>query len=270
MPSSTASEDPAFLVRAQDLGVRRGGRWLIHGVCLSVAPGEIVSLIGPNGSGKTTTARTLVGALQPDQGRVQRKPGLTVGYVPQRLTVDPVLPFTVARLMTLTGPYPRETVARALAEVGASHLETAQVRHLSGGEFQRVALARALVRQPDLLVLDEPVQGVDFAGEVALYELIQTIRERYGCGVLLISHDLHIVMAQTDTVVCLNQHVCCSGSPRSVAASSAYRELFGARAAAALAVYRHHHDHVHAGQDRILPLTPDRPEDDREVLGDAG
>ncbi len=239
------------LVTLTGAGIFRDGRWLVRGVDLSIKPGEIVTLIGPNGSGKSTTARMATGVLKPDEGSADRRRPLTIGYVPQKLAVDRSLPLTVGRLMRLTGPLPDEKVHGALEAVGIAHLQDAAIHDLSGGEFQRALLARAIAHTPDLLILDEPVQNVDFAGEVALYELIGTIRDRTGCGVLLISHDLHVVMAQTDTVICLNGHVCCSGTPESVAASPEYRNLFGGRAAEAVAIYRHDHDHTHLPDGRV-------------------
>ncbi|MDW3204861.1 MAG: metal ABC transporter ATP-binding protein [Alphaproteobacteria bacterium] len=239
------------LVEAVDIGVRGGGRWLIRHIDLSVRPGEIVTVIGPNGSGKSTLVKTVLGVLRPAEGKVARKSGLRVGYVPQRLSVDWTLPLTVDRLIRLTGPVPEGERKAALEAVGIPHLARAEVRTLSGGEFQRALLARAIARKPDLLVLDEPVQGVDVAGEVALYALIDEIRHKTGCGILMISHDLHVVMAATDTVLCLNGHVCCSGTPQSVAEDPAYRALFGARAAASIAVYAHHHDHTHLPDGRV-------------------
>lgn len=240
------------LLQTSGLGVRRGGRWLVRGVDLAVRPGEIVTMIGPNGSGKSTMARAALGILVPDEGSVRRRLGLTVGYVPQKLSIDWSLPLTVGRLMTLTGPLAPVDIATALEETGVGHLVAAQVQNLSGGEFQRVLLARAMARKPGLLVLDEPVQGVDFSGELALYELITRFRDRTGCGILLISHDLHVVMAATDTVICLNGHVCCSGSPETVATSPDYAKLFGRRGAEALAIYRHDHDHAHLPDGSVL------------------
>lgn len=240
------------LISMQGVGVRRGGAWLVRGVDLAIAPGEIVTLIGPNGSGKSTTARAAIGVVRPTEGIVARKPGLKVGYVPQKLEIDWTLPLTVRRLMTITASHGANDIDEALEAVGIAHLATRQVQHLSGGEFQRALLARAIVRRPDLLILDEPVQGVDFTGEIALYELIGEIRARTGCGILLISHDLHVVMAETDTVVCLNGHVCCRGTPENVAKSSEYLQLFGARAASSLAVYSHRHDHTHLPDGRVL------------------
>ena len=233
------------IVRIEGIGVKREGRWLVRGVDMAIARGEIVTLIGPNGSGKSTTVKTALGIIRPDEGRVWRAPKLSIGYVPQKIAMDRSLPMTVERLMRLTGRHSASTVTAALATVGIAHLAQAQVHALSGGEFQRALIARAIIGKPDLLVLDEPVQGVDFSGEVALYDLIGAIRDETGCGVLLISHDLHVVMARTDTVICLNGHVCCQGTPDTVAASGEYAALFGPRAAQTLAIYRHEHDHAH-------------------------
>lgn len=252
MLKRTESLAPDTLVSLAGAGVRRGGRWLVRGIDLDVRRGEIVTLIGPNGSGKSTTARTAIGVLKADEGTVRRQAGLRVGYVPQKLSIDWTLPLTVERLMTLTGPLPKAEIAEALEAVGIAHLAKAEVQHLSGGEFQRALLARVMARKPDLLVLDEPVQGVDFSGEVALYQLIRDIRDRTGCGILLISHDLHVVMAETDTVLCLNGHVCCRGTPEAVVADPEYLRLFGARAAETLAIYRHRHDHTHLADGRVL------------------
>lgn len=253
-PDITSPAEAKILVSGGGLGVYRGGKWLIRGVDLAIRRGEIVSLIGPNGSGKSTTAKVILGNLKPDEGNVTAISGLRVGYVPQTLQINWTLPLTVRRLMSLTGRHRAQDIDAALEDVGIRHLARAEVQHLSGGEFQRALLARAIIRRPDLLVLDEPVQGVDFAGEIALYELIRDIRDRQGCGVLLISHDLHIVMAQTDTVICLSGHVCCSGTPRSVASNPEYLRLFGPRAADAVAVYQHHHDHTHLPDGRVVPL----------------
>lgn len=233
------------LITLTGAGVRRGHRTLVQGVDLSIRRGEIVTLIGPNGSGKSTTAKMATGVIKPSMGTVTRKAGLTVGYVPQKLSIDWTLPLNVERLMTLTGRFSQAEIHAALDAVGASHLLKAAVQELSGGEFQRVLFARAMIRKPDLLVLDEPVQGVDFSGEVALYRLIREIRDQTQAGILMISHDLHVVMAETDTVLCLNGHVCCRGTPNAVKTSPEYLRLFGDRAGSALAIYQHHHDHEH-------------------------
>ncbi|WP_159951213.1 metal ABC transporter ATP-binding protein [Rhizobium sp. 18065] len=250
--SALKNNQAAPLVSLNGAGVYRNGRWLVRGVDFSVRPGEIVTLIGPNGSGKSTSAKLAIGVLRADEGRVERKPGLRVGYVPQKLAVDWTMPLTVRRLMTLTGPLPPADIDASLNAVGIGHLAGAEVQHLSGGEFQRALLARAIARKPDILVLDEPVQGVDFSGEIALYDLITSIRNSTGCGILLISHDLHVVMAETDTVICLNGHVCCRGTPAAVSSSPEYMRLFGAKAGSTLAVYSHDHDHTHLPDGRVL------------------
>ncbi len=237
--------DADVLVAAQGLGFHRGGQRLLEGVDLAVGPGEIVTLIGPNGAGKTTLVRLLLGLERPDGGRVTRRPGLRVGYLPQRLQVDPVLPLDVSRLLTLTRRADRAAQRAALAEVGVAHLLHSPVQRLSGGELQRVLLARALLADPELLVLDEPTTGIDFNGQAELYRLIARLRDRRGCAVLMVSHDLHLVMAATDRVVCLNRHVCCQGEPESVRIHPEYLALFGPRVAANLAIYAHHHDHAH-------------------------
>jgi len=251
MLTTADAGQPDPLVRLTGVGVRRSGRWLTRGVDLDVRPGEIVTLIGPNGSGKTTTAKVAAGILAADEGRAETRSGLRIGYVPQRIQIDWTLPLTVRRMMTLTGRHDPRAVDAALEAVGIGHLAGAEAQSLSGGEFQRALLARAMIRRPELLILDEPVQGVDFTGEVTLYRLIKQIRNDTGCGILLISHDLHVVMAETDTVVCLNGHVCCRGTPQSVAENPEYRRLFGTRAAGALAVYSHQHDHTHLPDGRI-------------------
>ncbi|WP_413709675.1 ATP-binding cassette domain-containing protein [Rhizobium sp. Rhizsp82] len=247
-PANTGAKP---LVSLNNVGIRRNGRWLVRGVDFSVSPGEIVTLIGPNGSGKSTSAKAVIGVLKPDEGTVERLSGLKVGYVPQKFAVDWTLPLTVRRLMTLTGPLADKEMMAALEAAGMAHMLDAEVQHLSGGEFQRALMARAIARKPDLLVLDEPVQGVDFSGEIALYDLIKQIRNNTGCGILLISHDLHVVMAETDTVICLNGHVCCRGTPQTVSQSPEYVRLFGSRAAQTLAVYSHHHDHTHLPDGRV-------------------
>lgn len=239
------------LIALENAGIERSGRWLVRGVSMTISRNEIVTLIGPNGSGKSTTAKMALGILKADEGKVERTPQLRISYVPQKVAIDWTLPLTVSRFMSLTDPVTSKERAEAMAATGTSHLADAEVRTLSGGEFQRVLLARAIARKPDLLVLDEPVQGVDFTGEIALYELINKIRNDLQCGVLLISHDLHVVMASTDQVICLNGHVCCSGTPTTVASSAEYKALFGVRASSTLAVYEHSHDHTHLPDGRV-------------------
>jgi len=239
------------LLELTNAGVQKAGAWLVRGVDLTVEPGKIVTLIGPNGSGKSTTAKMALGIMKPTEGKAAKRSRLRIGYVPQKLMIDWTLPLTVGRFMRLTGHVSATDIAEALDQAGAGHLQTHEVRHLSGGQMQRVMLARALARKPDVLVLDEPVQGVDYSGEIAIYNLISEIRSTLGCGILMISHDLHVVMAATDEVVCLNGHVCCRGAPGDVSQSPAFRQLFGHRANDALAFYSHHHDHVHLPDGRV-------------------
>lgn len=235
----------APLLEARGVTVRLRGRTVLDSIDLVVAAGEIVTLIGPNGSGKTTLVRTLLGLLAPDKGTVVRAPGLRVGYVPQILAVDDSLPLTVRRFLLLGGPAGEDRLAGALTEVGADGLLDAPVQQVSGGQLKRILLARALLREPDLMVLDEPGAGVDVTGQSAFYRLIRAIRDRHRCGILLVSHDLHLVMAATDRVVCLNRHVCCHGVPESVTRHPEYLALFGDAPVDGLAVYTHHHDHTH-------------------------
>ncbi len=240
------------LVTLSGVSVRRSGRAILSGIDLTLRPGEIVTVIGPNGGGKTTLLKVVLGLTKPDTGSISARRGLRVGYVPQRLQLDPTLPMTVRRLLTLTRRTPEPELIEALGETGVAHLLDADATSISGGEFQRVLIARALLARPELLVLDEPVQGVDFNGEVALYEKIAEIRRRHGCGVLLVSHDLHVVMAASDRVLCLNGHVCCAGVPREVAEAPEYLRLFGPRAANTVAIYRHHHDHTHGLHGEVV------------------
>ncbi|HZX17410.1 MAG TPA: zinc ABC transporter ATP-binding protein ZnuC [Pseudomonas sp.] len=243
------------LIRLTGVGVTFAGQNVLQDVQLSVKPGEIVTLIGPNGAGKTTLVRAVLGLLKPDSGSVWRKPKLRVGYMPQKLHVDATLPLSVLRFLRLVPGVTRADVQAALSEVGAEQVIDSPLQSISGGELQRVLLARALLREPELLVLDEPVQGVDVAGQAELYRLITQLRDRHGCGVLMVSHDLHLVMSTTDQVVCLNRHVCCSGHPEQVSFDPAFVELFG-EDAKSLAVYTHHHDHEHDLHGAVVAETP--------------
>ena len=238
------------LVRLENTGVIRDNRWLVKGVSLEVKKGKIVTLIGPNGSGKSTTAKIALGIYKNIEGKVEKFTD-KIGYVPQKISIDWTLPIRVSDFMLLTEVLTDDEINNALKLTGVDHLKNSDLRNLSGGEFQRVLIARAISKKPDLLVLDEPVQGVDFKGELALYELIKGISEKLGCGILLISHDLHVVMSATDHVLCLNGHVCCSGTPQSVVKDSKYKELFGDRASTILSVYEHDHDHTHSPDGTI-------------------
>ena len=239
-----------ILVKLNNVGFKQNQKWLVKGVSLQVAKGEIVTLIGPNGSGKSTTAKIALGLCKNIEGEVQKYTN-NIGYVPQKISIDWTLPLRVRDFMLLTDNLKEDAIDEALSLTGVNHLKNKSLGNLSGGEFQRVLLARAISKKPELLVLDEPVQGVDFTGEIALYELIKEISEKLNCGILLISHDLHTVMSATDYVVCLNGHVCCSGSPKEVAKNNEYKALFGEQAAQTLSIYEHKHDHVHSSDGDI-------------------
>lgn len=233
------------LLEVSDVNLELGKRLLLDRVNLKIGRGEILTIIGPNGAGKTTLLRVALGLQKPTSGTVARQPGLTIGYMPQSLNIDPTFPLSVKRFLTLASNGNFDRVLPLLVEVGAAYVLESAMQTLSGGELQRVLLARALVREPDLLVLDEPVQGVDVHGQIELYQLISRIRDQRGCAVLMVSHDLHLVMAATDQVLCLNQHICCSGTPESVTNDPAFVELFGAAAVQHLAVYVHDQNHHH-------------------------
>ncbi|MEE8172294.1 MAG: zinc ABC transporter ATP-binding protein ZnuC [Alphaproteobacteria bacterium] len=246
------------LVSVEGLGVRRAGQSILSGVSLELSGNEIVSLIGPNGAGKTTLIRAILGLIPHQEGRIEKAPNLVIGYMPQRLAIDPVLPLTVRRFLRMAAKAGKGEILTVLGEVGVPQLLESQVQTLSGGEFQRVLLARALLRNPDLLVLDEPAQQVDFQGQIDMFELIEGLRRSRGCGVLVVSHDLHMVMRATDRVLCLNGHICCSGAPEAVSAHPEYVALFGPRAAESVALYHHHHRHAHDLAGDVLPLNAAR------------
>ncbi|MDC3157777.1 metal ABC transporter ATP-binding protein [Candidatus Pelagibacter sp.] len=239
-----------ILVKLNEVGFQQNKKWLVKGVSLQVERSKIVTLIGPNGSGKSTTAKIALGIYKNIEGQVEKFTN-NIGYVPQKISIDWTLPLRVKDFMLLTDNLKDDALDESLTLTGVKHLKDKNLGNLSGGEFQRVLLARAISKKPELLVLDEPVQGVDFTGEIALYELIKKISEKLNCGILLISHDLHTVMTATDHVVCLNGHVCCSGSPKDVARNNEYKALFGEQASQTLSVYEHKHDHEHSNDGEI-------------------
>jgi len=244
------SSNNNLLVKLNNAGYQHNDKWLVKGVTLSVEKGKIVTLIGPNGSGKSTTAKIALGIYKKIDGEVEKYTN-KIGYVPQKISIDWTLPLRVRDFMLLTEDLDDESINEALSLTGVVNLKDKNLGNLSGGEFQRVLLARAISKKPEFLVLDEPVQGVDFTGEIALYELIKKISDELNCGILLISHDLHTVMTATDHVVCLNGHVCCSGTPIDVAKNNEYKALFGEQASQILTRYEHKHDHVHNNDGEI-------------------
>jgi len=237
--------DNLCLVKADDISIQFGDRQVLQNVSLTVKQGQVLTLIGPNGAGKTTLVRIILGLVKPQSGRIEKPKNLRIGYMPQKLHVEATMPITVRRFLELARHKMGAPIDTILEEVQITHLMNHQLRSISGGEMQRVLLARALSQQPQLLVLDEPAQGVDVAGQAELYQLINDIRARHNCGVLMISHDLHLVMAKTDEVVCLNHHICCHGRPEQVSIDPSYLALFGKKEAKNLAVYTHNHNHHH-------------------------
>lgn len=233
------------LIDAHGICLSYGGTEVLHDVSLAVQPGEIVTIVGPNGSGKSTLLRALIGALKPSHGQIVRQEGLRIGYVPQRLHIDPSLPITVRRFLSLPERIHRAAAERALEVAEVPHLGDRQMGALSGGQFQRVLLARALLRNPHVLMLDEPTQGLDQPGQASFYRQIEAVRDRLNCAVVMVSHELHVVMSASDRVICLNGHVCCEGAPDVVSTAPEYRALFGSGTGGALALYRHDHDHTH-------------------------
>lgn len=231
------------LVEVKNVGFNIGARQLLHDVNLQIDKGEIVTLIGPNGAGKSTLLKAIIGAITITSGEIKKAAGLRVGYTPQKMQLEKTMPITVARFLALAGKLPKGARQHVLEQVSVAELRDSQMADLSGGELQRVLLARALLCQPDLLILDEPTQGLDEPAEARFYRLLADIRQNTNMAVLMVSHNLHVVMAESDRVVCLNGHVCCSGAPAHVSADPSYKELFGARAE--LAIYEHHHDHSH-------------------------
>jgi zinc transport system ATP-binding protein len=233
------------LIQVEDLTVRYGASTALSGVSLHVEPGEIVTIVGPNGSGKTSLLRAIIGAVTPVKGRVVQESGVKIGYVPQNLHIDETLPITVSRFLKLPSNVEAADISYALTRAGVPDLAKAQLSQLSGGQFQRVLLARAIIGNPDLLLLDEATQGLDQRGSASFYQQIETVRQNTGCAILMISHELHVVMSASDRVICLNGHVCCEGTPAVVASAPEYRALFGTGTGGALALYRHKHDHSH-------------------------
>ena len=233
-----------LLVKLENAGVYKSSKWLVRGISLEINQSQIVTLIGPNGSGKTTTAKMILNILNTDEGLVKGN-AHKMAYVPQKINIDWTMPLRVIDFMKITSSLNNTQITESLVMTGVDKLLYNQIHSLSGGEFQRVLIARAIAKKPDLLVLDEPVQGVDFNGEIALYNLIKDISVNLNCGILLISHDMHFVMSTTDHVICLNGHICCSGSPSNVVKNPEYIKLFGEHNSETLSYYQHQHDHSH-------------------------
>jgi len=266
-----SSQSPQPLIQATNVSHQFNSTQVLQQISLQIFPKQIVTLIGPNGAGKSTLLKILLGLIKPTQGTVARQKNLHIGFMPQKIQIDPTLPMTVERFLQLGLPssnllkklFSRQAetehfttlMNKTTSDLDITDLLKKPIQKVSGGEMQRILLARALIRKPDLLVLDEPVQGVDLQGQTQIYDYINKIRHEYGCGILMVSHDLHIVMKHTDEVLCLNQHMCCTGHPQSVSKSTEFQALFG-DLSESLAFYEHHHnndvcDHTHVSKQDI-------------------
>ena len=249
MPQQINS-DPV-LVELSQISVRIDERDILKHVDFSLHEQEIVTLIGPNGAGKSTLIKVLLGIVRPNAGEIKTTKSLKFSYVPQKFNPSHSLPLRVKDLLALEKCDP--TIKQEIIhDTGISKLENAKVQQLSGGERQRVLLARALLRQPDILVLDEPMQGLDIQSEAELYDYVRSLPVKYGCAVLMVSHDLQWVMQGTHRVVCLNKHICCSGLPENVQQHPEYQAIFGTNRV----FYQHHHDHCAHG-DSATPCQHD-------------
>jgi len=245
------STETGPLLVADNIGFAVRGKKILTDISLRLRRKEIITLIGPNGAGKTSLVRILLGLNNATSGSVKRDHDLRIGYVPQGIHVPYVMPLRVCDFLNVTGKYDIELCRKMLDEVDCGYLLYSAMQTISGGEMQRVLLARALLKKPQLLVLDEPAAGMDVIGQQALYVAIRDIRDRHNCSILMVSHDLHLVMAATDRVICLNNHICCTGHPDDVSEHPEYLKLFG-DAIEGLALYSHHHDHEHDLQGNIV------------------
>ncbi|PCH55470.1 MAG: zinc ABC transporter ATP-binding protein ZnuC [Legionellales bacterium] len=239
------------LISLTEVAVNFAAQNVLSAVTFSIHAGEIVTITGPNGAGKSTLVKVILGLLPINSGTISRNAGLKVGYVPQHFNISSLMPMTVRRFLKLSANNDKAAIAVIMQDFSITHLAAQMLHTLSGGQLRRVLLANALLLQPDLLVLDEPTQGVDLNGQVELYNLITKVRDQRNCGVLMVSHDLHVVMASTDRVLCLNQHICCSGSPEDIQTHPEFLKLFGKNLGKSLAFYSHHHNHVHDLQGKV-------------------
>ena len=199
-PTGPGNRKP--LIEAVDIGVKRGGHWLIRNASVTVRPGQLVFVVGANGAGKSTSVKALLGLIPITEGRIVRGTR-RIGYVPQRFQINYTLPITIRRMITLTANHPDEAIDRAFESVGLEKLGNPQVATLSGGELQRLLLARALIERPELLVLDEPEQGLDTKGADDIYKLVRDVRDELDCGVLTVTHDLKLALDMGDDFLVL-------------------------------------------------------------------
>lgn len=252
------------ILSVKDLSVEINHNVILREITLEVFSREILTIVGPNGAGKTTLLKVMLGLIKPSKGVVSCKNNLRVGYVPQKIHITSLMPMTVMRFLQLSQE--KKTLLKKIKDkldleqniqghiemLGISKLLNTQLLDLSGGELQRVLFVRALINNPEFLVLDEPAQGVDAKGQIELYGIIADIKHRHNCAIIIVSHDLHLVASQTNKVICLNKHICCSGYPESVWKHPEFVNLFGYAEITKLAVYTHKHDHIHDISGKIV------------------
>lgn len=244
-PIPTHSKEKEAIIQLSQIDVEFNGKKVLENINLTLYANTITTIVGPNGGGKSTLLKVLLKLLPPTKGEVIHKQGLKIGYVPQKLHLDHTMPLTVFKFLSLKPNSHPDDIHNALRLFSISHLTQNPMQKLSGGELQRVLLARAFLAQPQLLVLDEPMQGVDTTGQIELYQLLNQTREWLKCAILMVSHDLNIVMANTDDVLCVHRHLCCAGKPETVARDPHFIRLFGDQFAQNVAFYAHHHNHHH-------------------------
>lgn len=242
------------LIQFDKVSLEANGQHIVQDITFEIKKPEIITLLGPNGAGKTSLVRLLVGLESPTQGSITRHPNLCIGYVPQQLSLKKSLPLTALRFLQAGKKSSEQQIKDALRLAQAEHLIHKSVQILSGGERQKLLLARALLGAPDLLVLDEPMQGIDLHGQEELYSLLYDLQRQQDISIFLVSHDLHIVMSESNHIMCLNKHLCCSGSSEEIQSNPEFLKMFGLESAAHLAIYTHRHDHHH-GFNKTTPLA---------------
>lgn len=233
-----------YILRIRNVNIFKKAR-ILTDINFDLKRGKILTIVGPNGSGKTTLAKIILNLVKPDTGEVILAKDTKIGYMPQKIIFDRLMPLNVKNFLQLNSYTDNTALLSVIDELNIKNIQNSQISNLSGGELQKVMFARALLKQPNLLVLDEPTQGIDVSGQVEFYKLIDRIRLEKKISVLMISHDLYMVMKSTDYVLCLNKHICCEGTPEDVSKHPEYINLFGKETAKTISVYPHHHDHYH-------------------------
>ncbi len=230
------------LIKVTDASLNLAGRMVLKNIDFAIKAGEIAVFIGPNGGGKTSLVKMLLGLHPATTGHIFRQEKLKIAYVPQKFNISPFLPLSVKRLLCLEKNHSDSYLTKILTLTDCAELLHVQVKTLSGGELQRVLIARALMQKPDILILDEALQGVDKVGEVKLNRLIGQFSKDNGCAVIMVSHDLHLVMKSSDKVYCINGHICCQGIPEDIKDMAEFKNIFG-NIVDEFSLYQHQHSH---------------------------